>query len=424
MKVMVTFFSLAVIVLFLVLGMRSGKDRKIALLTAILFALIPIWLQSSIIILDYSASIFFAVAVGALLEFFPFAKLRSASVVSIAAGMLLGIGIGSRITTALLLPAIIAGVLFDKRKNFGIKAVFISGLTISTTAVAMLLYKPAFDRYGIGFLNTTHIPMSLSATFKFVMYQLINLSGGLAGGLALMGLAVIAVRNMKSRLFDRMWVQQGIGRRALLLFAFFNTLCYLLNPEKVAYFLPLLIGLMLLLIIGLEWRDRFILTGAMLVMAVGSFVQLSPRGFHGMEVRRGQVLNEWRHQHMDRSLFESFQSLIKEPHNATLLIGYPATDRMVVWFYDSTRVVETLPHPFARTLWRTRTFYPDKVYEINGLLLADPPLLQSASTLARLETIVASRGIHDVRLVRSWLKEPVEIPASLCNGKSYRELSY
>jgi hypothetical protein len=423
-KVLVAFFSLGAIFIFLILGLRSGRNQHVVLLVAILFGLIPLWVQSSIIILDYSASIFFALAVGVLLERCPFRTARGAFLVAIATGIVLALGTGCRITTVLLLPAIALAVLFDKNKNTGIKASFISGVAIVTVAGSAFLYKPAFDRYGIDFLNTTHIPLALVADMKMVVYQLIRFWGGIAGCAVILVTIVIAFRNMRTRLIERLWTRQGPGIRSLFLYVFFNTACYLLNPEKVTYFLPLLIGIMLVFAISLEKRDRFILAGAVAVMALGSFVQIYPRGFHGVEMQRGQVLSEWRYQQMDRSLFNACQSLIMEPHPRTTLFGYPATDRIVVWFYDRIRVAEILPHPYGRTLWGTRTFYPDRVYELDSMLLIDPPLLLSGGTVAKLNILMNARGITNIIEVRSWMREPFEVPAALRQGKKCTELCY
>ncbi len=423
-KAVVALFSLAVIALFMILGLRANKDRKVILLVAVLFSLVPLWLQSSFLVLDYSVSLFCAVAVGVLLEAASFAKLRSVFLYSLAAGVMLAFGIGSRITTALLLPAVMTAVILDKNTKTLSKTLCISVIALSATVGAVVFYKPAYDLFGIGFLNTTHVPIPFVANMKMVMYQLLHLGGGVAGSLVLLVLIVIATRNIKSRWLDRLWTERGVGIRSLLLFAVFNTMCYLRNPEKATYFLPLLVGIMLILVISLQWRDRFILAVAVVVMVVGSIIQIFPAGIAKLEIIHGQVLDEWRHQQMDRPLFAAFQSLITDSHRQTLLIGYPATDHMVVWFYDSTRVVETLPHPFGRTLWGTPTFYPDNVYEIRGMLLADPPLLLSGFTRAKLDILLAQRGIDTVNLVRSWIREPVEIPAAWRRGKTCLEVFY
>ncbi len=423
-KATVAVCSLACVVLLLVLGFRSGKDPRIVLLAGILLAVVPLWLQSSFMVMDYSVALFFILGTGVLLELCSSRNVTSAFAISIAAGLLLGLGIGSRLTSAAFLPAAAAACIIDKRTIAAKKVAVLSGLVFTAAASALWFYKPAFDTCGIGFLSSTHVHTSLAYALKFASYQLIGLCGGMVGCGALLALTSTAILTLRSGLVDQLWHRRGWGFRTIFLFAFISTGCYILNPDKDFYFLPLLTGMMLLFIVGLKARHRFLLAVAVLLMAGSSFIQVYPLGFHGLEIRRGQVLDELRRQRMDRSLFDVFQSLTRNRHDQTILIGYPATDRMIAWFYDSTSVAAILPHPFGRTLWGTPTFYPDKVYEIRGMLLADPPLLQSQSTLAKLDTLVEKRGMDTVRLVRSWIQEPVEIPAAWYRGKNCSEVFY
>lgn len=142
--------SLISVILFAkILKDLTEKNKGILILT---YAFLPILWVNSTNTMDYMWAMTFIITVW-------FFILRKQYVI---AGLMMGLAIGSRITSALLIPAYLYLILMQDRKVKDI--VF---FCISTIIVSSILFLPLFFRYSFNFL--TYYPAKMNWVDKFIL---------------------------------------------------------------------------------------------------------------------------------------------------------------------------------------------------------------------------------------------------------------
>jgi hypothetical protein len=422
-KVFVALCSTVMVGLVLLLGYMAGGDRRIVPLAGLLFAAVPVWIQVSFMVMDYSLALLLVTFAAFLLSYCQTSKMFGAIVLSVAAGFFLALGIGSRFTAVLFLPAAAIVIPFDSRVSGRLRGGAFAGLVLSAS-LSLLLYKPAIDLYGIKFLSCWPSHLALPGLLRAETNALVGLAGGAAGAAMAALLLFFVFRNLKGRIFSSIWEHQGWGIRIILLYSLFNTLFYIVLPNKVTYYLPLLPGCILLFMIGLRSSRRLLVVAAVAVFVMSSFVKTGISRRHVISFETGQVELEWQQQGRDRQLYEKTSALVADSSRQVLYLGYPATDRMLVWFFDKVKTAEVLTHPNCRTMWGTPTIYPEPVYLINNNLATDQPHFLADDNTARIEAILAERKVEKIVAIRSPRGEPVQIPERLCRDRACEELVY
>lgn len=422
-KIMIAFCSIIMVGLVMLLGFMAGGDRRIVPWSGLLFAVVPVWVQTSFVAMDYSLSLLMITVAALILSLCPTKKPTGAFALSIVAGVFLALGISARLTAVLFLPAAVFVILFDNRPKVLVRVAVLAGFTISSS-MSLLFYKPIISLYGIHFLSCWPAHYTALGSVRAEVKLLFALAGGIAGAATIAFLGVILFKNLKGHLKERVWNQQGWGIRTFLLFSFLNTLFYLLLPNKITYYLPLLPGVAILFAIGLRPKDRPFLLISIALLIVCSFVQIEATYIPRAMIKPGLVMTEWKEQKRDKLLFEGMEGLLADSGKKIFVFGFPATDRMLVWFFDKTAIYENLPHPDCWTMWGAKTVYPEPIYSIGRLLATDPPQALSKWNTSRLENIISTNGINEIVLIRSPIDEPVEIPNLLCQYRHCRELKY
>ncbi|MBN2188998.1 MAG: hypothetical protein JW699_06060 [Chitinispirillaceae bacterium] len=422
-KLFIAFCSTAMVGLLLLCGYMAGGDRRIVPLAGLLFAAVPVWVQVSFMVMDYSLALLLVTFAAFLLSYCPTSKTSGAIVLSLVAGFSLALGIGSRFTAVLFLPAAAIVIVFDSRVSGRLRGAVLAGVALSAS-LSLLWYKPTIDLYGIKFLSCWPAHLALPGLLRAEIDAIIGLAGGAAGTAIAALLLFLVFKNLKGRLFSSIWERQGWGVRIILLYSLFNTLFYIVLPNKVTYYLPLLPGCILLFMIGLRPGRRRIIAVAVAVVVVSSFVRVGISRRHVLSFEAGQAALEWKQQGRDRQLYEKTRTLVADSSRQVLCLGYPATDRMLVWFFDKVKTAEVLTHPNCRTMWGTPTIYPEPVYLINNILATDQPHFLSEHNTARIEAILTERNIERITAISSPRGEPVLIPEKLCRGRTCEKLKY
>jgi len=429
-KVMVAACSIAVVALVFYLGLLAGGETLTVLLVGIFFAVVPLWMMTSFVAMDYTVSILFVIAAAKVFSFCskPSIRLPGALEASAVVGILIALGVSTRLTAFLFLPSAIGAIIFDKQgRPWAIRISIIAGLIISSSLFSVLFLYPVIHLYGIKFLSGTRGYHTLLQAFIWEIQQLFSLGGGLIGSAGIVVLTCIAISNLRGRIIEHIWTRQGWAIRTVFLFSIFNTICYYLNPDKASYYLPLLIGTALFLIIGLRRKNWPLLLAGIAIMAGSLFWQVNLRHHH-FQVEPGLVKDEWQRQKKDKALYDAMIPIVNNQDSTRLLFGFPSTDRMLVWFFDKASIYKVIPHPNCKTMWGTWSYYPEPVYNIGNLLATDPPQLFSQDNTNQLRALLETRNIKEIILVRS----PAEIrlnafsnlPGFFSEGRVCRELRY
>jgi hypothetical protein len=398
-KAVVALCSLSVLGLLLALGLMAGGCKTVVPLVILLFGLLPIYIQSSFMVMDYTCSLVLILLSSLLLSICPAVKIRYVCFVAVFAGLALALAAGVRLTAILFLPAAVLTILIDRRQAFRLRIISLLCFVVSAS-VFILFYVPVFNLYGIHFLSSYTSYFSVFSWIKILVGLVLALFGGVFGLLALMPLLYVSLRNILSQKFMIVWKEQLWGIRALFLFAIFNSIFYLWHPYKPAYHLPLLAFLAILLAIGLREKDRHFLWAGIVVLAFCSIVVLKPTSHSILSIVPGRVISELECQKKDRSLYDSISGIFNE-NNKMLLLGSPSAERIPTWFFDRLQTIDKPIHPNCRTFWGEATQYPNPVYQIGSIILADKVLLMTKENTARLENLLNFKGVHNIVLVAS-----------------------
>lgn len=416
-KAIVALCSLLVLALLLTLMLQAGGCKTVVPLVILYFGLLPINIQSSFMVMDYSCSLVLILLSSLLLSICPAVKIRYVCFVAFFAGLALALAVGVRLTAILFLPAAVLTIVIDRRQTLRLRIISLLCFVVSAS-VFILFYIPVINLYGIHFLSGYPGYFSVSSWIKAQGSLVLALFGGVFGLLALISLLYVALRNMQSQKFMIVWKEQLWGIRVLFLFAIFNSVFYLRHPYEPAYHLPLLAFLAILLAIGLREKDRRFLWAGIVVLAFCSIVVLKPASRSILAIVPGRVISELECQKKDRCLYDSISGILNE-NNKMLLLGSPAAERIPTWFFDRLQTIDKPIHPNCRTVWGKATGYPNPVYQIGSVILADKVLLMTKDNTVRLENLLNIKGVHDIVLVASPGEDLFNVPGGFatCNIK-------
>ena len=280
-----------------------------------------------------------------------------------AAGVMLGLAVGCRITSAIIgLPLLV--FLFVDGRKFTDATRFV----VSSIFVALLLWTPVFYTYGFGFLTfyDSPYPDAISITRRMSI-DLFGRLGVYALIAVLCGLIVwprIFKRNRPaSNVYPTLWVgfnndgpSQSVGHQnhvpllSLLSMAVFVSL-FLLLPHEPAYLIPAVPFLIVLLAIYVKPIPLRI---ACACLILASFVQPCTRAI----ICKGAVSSSIEQRRMDarhgEQIVTTFRSI--EPE-AILVCGWwrPMIDVLRTSDIESTRLIYLLDSMQLRTATAAKT---------------------------------------------------------------------
>jgi hypothetical protein len=293
-------FSVASFVLFAVIARELGVRRY--LLLALAFAMTPVVYLSSCCTMDYMPALAGQLAA-------TYAVLRRRPVL---AGVLLGLGVGCRITAGALALPLCFWILLSTARADAIRQCLRFGITLLLTAA--LCFVPVWRRYGVDFFsfydNDWYPP------FDVVFVRALPLVWGTLGLLAL--LLVLCAAPFYYR-FTRSALADARTRHALVL-ALVAVALYLVAflrlPDEAAYLLP---GVpFALLAIALSTPPRAVVALAAALLA-SSWIgwQHSRPTLEGLIVEDHLVRES-----QQRSTWTIIDAVARLPGNATIVCGW------------------------------------------------------------------------------------------------------
>lgn len=225
-------------------GIVGLRDR---LLLTLAFACTPVVLINSLSAMDYMWAISFALI----------SLLQALEGRRIAAGVLLGIAVGCRIST-LLMVAPVSYVIWSITDEQSLKIRDCLLFLLSAIGVSVACYYPVFITYGIAFLaKSIGTNASILQLAKFALLD----SLGPIGILALVAAATVRFMDKRpEEQYDKVHFVQW-NRICLLVIGLFGFL-YILLPVKAGYLIPLIPFALMLMELRLSRR-------AFRILAVG-----------------------------------------------------------------------------------------------------------------------------------------------------------
>jgi hypothetical protein len=293
-------FSVASFVLFAMIARELGVRRY--LLLALAFAMTPVVYLSSCCTMDYMPALAGQLAA-------TYAVLRRRPVL---AGVLLGLGVGCRITAGALALPLCLWILLSNTRADAIRQCLRFGVTLLLTAA--LCFVPVWRRYGVDFFsfydNDWYPP------FDVVFARAVSLVWGELGLLALLFLLCAAPLYYR---FTRSALADARTRHALVL-ALVAVVLYLVAflrlPDEAAYLLPA-VPFVLLAIALLTPPGAVVALAAALLASSWIGWQHARPTLQGLIVEDHLVRES--QQHSTRAIIDAVAGL---PDNATIVCGW------------------------------------------------------------------------------------------------------
>ena len=266
--------SLVGVYLFAALAQKLDLPNRGALTLA--FAFTPLLWINSVMTIDYMWALTFML--GAYL-----ALLNRAPT---AAGIILGLAAGFRMTSLLmLLPFWL--LLWRSNQREGIRP-----LTTASLATTFVVYVPVLMVYGLNMLNFYDRAVPLDEFFR----RLGKDGLGVIGALALLFAVVISLPRLRGLLRD-LWNDTHVLVWAAVIVVYFAS--YTRLPHEIAYLIPLFpFGYFLLS----RYLSRGLLVGVLAVVVVSGFVDVTSPGdalsginastFTGARIGKGMLLSD------------------------------------------------------------------------------------------------------------------------------------
>ncbi len=261
-----------VAVVFFALILRFFEIKHYLLLS-LTFALTPVVYINSTTTMDYMLALAF------MLGGTYFVLARRALV----GGLLLGLAIGSRITSGALLLPLSLWILQEEKGRPGYKDT--ARLWAATPAAGGLCFLPVVHRYGLGFF-TFHDVSGYPGMAYLIRKGIVQVWGQLAvlGFLALVLLAPLTVKNLKE-VFRQPRLRHGLVLCATVVVLYSAAFTRL--PQESAYLIPAVP--FTLLFAALVFRSRFVDYLSVAIM-LSSFVTIGGRGL----AFSGPIVNDHR----------------------------------------------------------------------------------------------------------------------------------
>ena len=248
-------------------------EIKHDLLLSLAFSLTPTIYVNSTATMDYMVALAF------MLGSTYFVLVRR----PLVAGLLLGLAIGSRITSGALLLPLSLWILQEEKGRLGFKKT--ARLWAAALALGGLCFLPVVHRYGYGFF-TFHDVSGYPGMAYLVRRGIVNVWGkpAVLGFLGLVLLAPLTVGDLKGGL-RRPRFRHGLMLCATLVVLY--SAAFLRLPQESAYLIPAVP--FILLFTGLVFRSRFVGYLCVAIM-LSSFVTIGGRGL----AFSGPIVNDHR----------------------------------------------------------------------------------------------------------------------------------
>ena len=277
-------------------------DIRHSVLLSLAFALTPVVYINSVVTMDYMVALTF------MLGSTYFVLVRR----PLLAGLLLGLAVGSRITSGALLLPLSLWMLQEERRPVAHKDMArLWGVALATGGLCFL---PVVHRYGLGFLSF-HDVSGYPGVAYLVRKGIVEVwwQPAVLGFLALLFLAPLTVKNLQEA-FRRPRFSHGLVLCVIAVVLY--SVAFLRLPQESAYLIPVVP--FILLLTALAFRSRFVDYLSVAIM-LSSFVTIGGRGL----VFSGPITNDHR---VRESRVRNTQAVISSvaglPENAVVVAGW------------------------------------------------------------------------------------------------------
>lgn len=255
------------IAVFLFCLILNNRDTKRTLLLGIAFAIVPVVYISSVSTIDYIWALLFLL--GSL-----YALMRSQGII---AGVLLGLAIGCRITSAVfLIPSVL--LMLQNRQSVA-QVLRFAAVTI---IVSVAVYLPLLETYGLGFLGYYHVSMpSLGVIWN---RGIVKVWGGLGFAVLLAAFLFYTVQALRKRVGRRPSDWSKLHRYSVVAIALM-LLLFVWSPYEPGYLLPIVPFVLIL-------AERSFSTRAIMMLTVALFLSVFVSGNRQDLIASGPVLRD------------------------------------------------------------------------------------------------------------------------------------
>jgi hypothetical protein len=344
------------------------------LLGAATLAFIPVFFLSSIYTIDYCWALAFILA-----SFYALLRKRF-----LLAGIMLGISVGCRLTSALMIIPLVI-MAWEELRTRGMRPLFwlIAGFLLS----AVLTYMPALIEYGTTIFGTYKLPYP--PMMKVLYKGSIGVFGAL-GSFALIYALVLSLKNIARPPSSVLPLVTPLHRWAWLSAVLLTLLIYIRLPEKSAFLLPALPFLILLASYFMKSSRGYIVF--CLLMMLSSFIfsvnitdpyrgasysLLAVKSTIGrqeifFDPLNGPVFTDHSKRKNKEAYTTSVAEKLKSADDSTYVIAgwwynELATRMQDAGKNDHVQLLECADEPQLKTLWQQgyKIFYLEEIDEVN-----------------------------------------------------------
>lgn len=288
-------------------------------LGALALAFTPVFYISSTYTIDYCYALAFILA-----AYYSLLKGRMW-----VAGVLLGMAVGSRLTSAMMLLPFVM-ILWGSAKEHRIKNILI--LSLTTGLSALLAYAPAFYEYGLAVIGTYKLPYPPLAK---ALYKGSIGVWGVLGGLALLLAVVASVWNHQKN-NGVMWGDSAKKSHqwSWMVAVLLPLLIFVNLPEKSAFLIPALPFVILLLARFVKMQWIFITFCILTILS--SFVL----SVNISDSKRGADFSS-------HALFFNMagQEIFADPLNGPIFSDYTKRANKAAFCSETLATIDTMGHP-------------------------------------------------------------------------------
>lgn len=239
---------ISVIFYSLVIKELNVKQWRLLLLT---YIFLPIIWKNSSNTMDYMWALTFII-----ISWFYVLKRKN-----FTAGVFMGLALGSRLASAVLLPSFLFLVLMINKKLSAI-----TYFTLSTFLTSLIIYSPLLYEYGLDFLRYYPVYWPMIWHLMHIMYKVMVFTGGPFPSLTLLAVVLLSLKNLARRILNHDWVT------IFLLFAIISVLIvFIRDPYEPEYLMPIIPFALILLHNVSKGRCFRVLC---IIMLVSSFISV------------------------------------------------------------------------------------------------------------------------------------------------------
>lgn len=422
-KCIIAIFAVGAVLLLLYICWAAGCDPDVSLFSVLIFSLYPVVVQNTFVMMDYHVSLFFILLASILLHRSQSHVQSISSFFALLAGLAVAFATSVRITSLLYAPLVIAIVVFDSKVPLSSRIRLMASFAIGLSAVG-LFFIPLITLYGVNFLSGYFINISIKSLILYNALAAIKIFGGILGFAFFSIIGLLLVKEMHIQSPVKIWMRLSWGLRALILFGILNSIYFFKHPYELAYHIPLLASLSIVMALWFPYRFRLLLSCTIVVLILSSFFIITPNFKPGIGITQGSVLNEWQKQKNDRVIFKKFESIINNSNEPIIVIGYLPSANVPVWFFNEISAADSFLHTNNYTLWGTLSGIHALTYRIGNTYWSGLIPFHTRRGIEQFIDMLNKKTIETILFIASSEEERFELPAEVCAGKKCIHYTY